>query len=358
MNIANDNINIAELSKIEDVCLSIVDKNGKFICYSKGCENIEHYKQCDVLGKKPNDLYHQAEISEKEKSRSLIMETLKRKKAITRNINVYETNHNKTITSICSTYPVFDENHKLHFVLCVYNEITDYLNMMSVINKQKLEIESRNKFEFCNVKKYIFDSIMGESVAIKNCINQAKTAATTKEAVLLYGETGTGKELFAQSIHNQSARAKINFVAVNCATIPENLLEATLFGTCKGSFTGAVHSKGLLEEAKGSTLFLDEINSMDLKMQSKLLRVLETEKYRKVGASEEQRCDVRIISAINEDPFKAIAANRFRSDLYYRLAVFTINIPPLNARKKDLMLLSDYFIENLSPMLGKKIARL
>lgn len=348
-------IKLSELSQIEDYCLSAVNNGGEFVCYSKGCELVEGYDHREVLGKKPNDLYHKAKTQKEEKSKSLIMETLRTGKALKNVINVYETNHQQKITSICSTYPLFDQEQKLYLVLCVYREISDYLNMVSVINKQKIELKSSKDFEYHNGTKYVFESIIGESPKMKKCIEQAKIASKTLEPVLLYGETGSGKELFAQSIHNSSVYSNKNFVAVNCAAIPENLLESTLFGTRRGSYTGALDTKGLLYEAEGSTLFLDELNSMDIRMQSKLLRVLETGKYRRVGETEERICNVRIISAVNREPQKLIQEGKLRADLYFRLAVFDINLPPLKERARDIKILTAFFLETLGPVLGKKV---
>lgn len=348
-------IKLSELSQIEDYCLSAVNNGGEFVCYSKGCELVEGYDHREVLGKKPNDLYHKAKTQKEEKSKSLIMETLRTGKALKNVINVYETNHQQKITSICSTYPLFDQEQKLYLVLCVYREISDYLNMVSVINKQKIELKSSEDFEYHNGTKYVFESIIGESPKMKKCIEQAKIASKTLEPVLLYGETGSGKELFAQSIHNSSVYSNKNFVAVNCAAIPENLLESTLFGTRRGSYTGALDTKGLLYEAEGSTLFLDELNSMDIRMQSKLLRVLETGKYRRVGETEERICNVRIISAVNREPQKLIQEGKLRADLYFRLAVFDINLPPLKERARDIKILTAFFLETLGPVLGKKV---
>lgn len=355
MNYDETSIPINHLQEIEDICVSIVNNQGKYICYSKGCEIIDGYKADDVFGKTPDEVFV---TDEKEvQSKSLIQETLHTKKPIKNYLNSYKTTGGKKITALCNTYPIF-HNHELKYVICTYREITDYLNMLSIINKQQLELKDAKGHELSNGTQYTFSSIIGDSSAIKHAIYQAQVAADTLEPVLLFGETGTGKELFAQGIHNASVNSKNNFIAVNCASIPENLLESTLFGTVKGSFTGAQNNKGLFEEAKGSTLFLDEINSMDIHVQSKLLRVLETGKFRKVGSTEEINCAVRIISAINEDPFVAIKNNKLRSDLYYRLAVFSISIPPLRSRGSDVQILAKHFLNTMAPMLGKKINHL
>jgi arginine utilization regulatory protein len=347
---------LEDLQVIEDICISIVNSQGKYICYSKGCEIIDGYQATDVIGKTPSAVFSKSDRDGQ--SKSLIEETLLTGKTIKNYLNSYQTTNGKKITALCNTYPIFSGDNELKYVICTYREVTDYLNMISIINKQQLELNEAKGLELANGTQYTFSSIIGENPSLKNAVYQSQVAAKTLEPVLLCGETGTGKELFAQSIHNASVRGSKNFVAVNCASIPENLLESTLFGTVKGSFTGALNTKGLFEEAKGSTLFLDEINSMDIKTQSKLLRVLETGKFRKVGSPEEMSCDVRIISAINEDPFLLIKNNKLRSDLYYRLAVFSINIPPLRNRGSDVQVLATHFLNTMAPMLGKRINQL
>ncbi|MEL7661056.1 sigma-54 interaction domain-containing protein [Acetobacterium wieringae] len=349
-------IPLADLQAIEDICISIVNRDGEYICYSKGCEIIDGYQKTDVLGQTPSAVFSKSDRIGQ--SKSLIEETLNTGKTIKNYLNSYQTTHGKKITALCNTYPIFDAAAQLNYVICTYREVTDYLNMISVINKQQLELKEAKGLDLANGTQYTFSSIIGESPALQNAIYQSEVAAATLEPVLLCGETGTGKELFAQSIHNASTRSGHHFVAINCASIPDNLLESTLFGTVKGSFTGALNTRGLFEEAKGSTLFLDEINSMDIKLQAKLLRVLETGTFRKVGSTEEMCCDVRIISAINEDPFVLIKNNQLRSDLYYRLAVFTINIPPLRNRGGDIQVLATHFLNTMAPMLGKKITQL
>jgi arginine utilization regulatory protein len=181
----------------------------------------------------------------------------------------------------------------------------------------------------------------------------AKRAAFTQSPVLIYGETGTGKELFAQSIHNASCRAKSPFVAINCAAIPENLLEGILFGTVKGAYTEAVDRPGLFEQASDGTLFLDEINSMSLLLQAKLLRVLQEKKIRRVGGMTDIEVNPRIISSVNMKPLEAIEKGLLRSDLFYRLGVVCLGIPPLRERTDDLPYLIDFFIKKVSTKLAK-----
>lgn len=173
--------------------------------------------------------------------------------------------------------------------------------------------------------------------------------------VMIYGETGTGKEVFAQAIHNASARRNKPFIAQNCAALPDTLLESILFGTSKGAFTGATENKGLFELADGGTLFLDEINSMPLHLQSKLLRVLQDGHFRSLGAREIKSVDVKIIAAINTEPLKAIEEGQLRRDIYYRLSMMSITIPPLRERKKDIAHFVKFYVNKHNATFNKKV---
>ncbi|MGL4607139.1 MAG: sigma-54 interaction domain-containing protein [Eubacteriaceae bacterium] len=205
-----------------------------------------------------------------------------------------------------------------------------------------------------NGTQYRFENMIGDSFEIAKSIMQAKVVAETMASVLISGETGTGKEVFAQSIHNRSLVSDKPFIPINCGAIPENLLESTLFGTCKGAYTGALEQKGLFETASGGTVFLDEINSMSLNLQGKLLRVLEMKKFMKVGGIKEIDSKVRIIGALNESPETALKENRLRSDLYYRLAVFSIEIPPLRNRGEDVLKLVNHYLYEGAVFLNKR----
>lgn len=205
--------------------------------------------------------------------------------------------------------------------------------------------------------KLSFDKIIGESPAIKSAIGLAQKVAVTSTTVLLTGETGTGKEVFAQAIHQASTRKNRNFVAINCAAFSRDLLENELFGHKSGAFTGATkEQRGLFEEAHLGTIFLDEIGEMALELQAKILRVLETGEFLKVGDSKPTRVDVRIIAATNRNLEAEIASDRFRSDLFYRLSVFTIELPALRERVEDIKPLAQYYSDvfalksNLKPL--------
>ena len=208
-------------------------------------------------------------------------------------------------------------------------------------------------------KKVSFGAILGKSKRIINCINLARKVAKTNTTVLLLGETGTGKEIFAEAIHEESDRKDKPFIAVNCSSFSNELLKSELFGYVAGAFTGAQKDKkGLFEEADGGTLFLDEIGEMNLELQARLLRVLENGTFNRVGDSKISKVNARIIAATNKDLKHEAESGRFRLDLFYRLAVFTIYIPPLRERKEDIEILARHFIREFSIKLGNRITNM
>jgi two-component system, NtrC family, response regulator len=219
-----------------------------------------------------------------------------------------------------------------------------------VLSKRVLQLEKQLS------DKHSFDNIIGKSKTIKAAIDTAKKVAVTDATVLLTGETGTGKEVFAQAIHNNSNRSKQNFIAVNCSAFSKDLLENELFGHQAGAFTGAIKdTKGIFEEANNGTVFLDELGEMPLDLQAKLLRVLETGEFLKVGDSKTTKTNVRIIAATNRDLQKEIEAGNFREDLFYRIAVFQIALPALRERVVDIEELSAWFLQTFSNKTNKKI---
>ena len=206
---------------------------------------------------------------------------------------------------------------------------------------------------------YSFDSILGESKVLKDAVSLAQKVSGTDVPVLLTGETGTGKEVFAQAIHYSSKRARQNFVAVNCSSSSKELLESEMFGHKAGSFTGALKDKkGLFEEANNGTIFLDEIGEMAFELQAKLLRILETGEYIKIGDTKPTRVNVRIIAATNRNLSQEIVAGRFREDLFYRLSVFQIHLPPLRERAGDIRLLAKAFIKSFAEQLARPVVEI
>lgn len=206
---------------------------------------------------------------------------------------------------------------------------------------------------------YSFDSILGESKVLKDAVSLAQKVSGTGVPVLLTGETGTGKEVFAQAIHYSSKRARQNFVAVNCSSFSKELLESEMFGHKAGSFTGALKDKkGLFEEANNGTIFLDEIGEMAFELQAKLLRILETGEYIKIGDTKPTRVNVRIIAATNRNLSQEIVAGRFHEDLFYRLSVFQIHLPPLRERAGDIRLLAKAFIKSFAEQLARPVVEI
>ncbi|WP_313346856.1 sigma 54-interacting transcriptional regulator [Sedimentibacter sp.] len=202
---------------------------------------------------------------------------------------------------------------------------------------------------------FVTENIITDNNRMKELKKYINVAADCNLPTLISGETGTGKEMFAHAIHNESPRKNKPFIAQNCAAIPENLLESILFGTSKGAFTGAVDNIGLLELAEGGTIFLDEVNSMPSHLQSKLLRVLQDSTFRSIGSKEEKVVDVKVIAAINEDPVMAIEKGTMRKDIYYRLSAISFNIPPLRERKDDIPLLTSYIVSKYNKIFNKNI---
>ena len=292
-----------------------------------------------VVGKKYEEVFPNPESSN-------MLTTLRTGKELLNKKNVYTTPSGKTIVAFGSSYPIKKEGKTiaactmLHWntqLTPLLNDILEYQNQISVENTNK------------NNTYYTFSSIIGESPSMKETIKLAQKAASFNLVpILICGETGTGKEMIAQSIHNASANASQPFIAVNVAAIPENLLEITLFGSVPGAFTEAKNTKGLIEQAGQGTLFLDEINSMPGNLQAKLLRAIQEKTYRKLGDTKEHKVGCRIMSSINQQPQECISNHTLREDLYYRISALTINVPPLRERKEDIIPLAEYFLEKFS----------
>ena len=225
---------------------------------------------------------------------------------------------------------------------------------------EKAQLQKRVKeLEKRVAQKYSFDSIIGKSKIIRQAIDLAEKVADTEATVLLTGETGTGKEVFAQAIHNNSKRKLNAFVAVNCSAFSKELLENELFGHKAGAFTGAIKdAKGLFEEANGGTIFLDEIGEMDPELQAKLLRVIETGEFHKIGDSQTRKVNVRVIAATNRDLQNEIEKGKFREDLFYRLSVFQIKLPALRERIMDVEIFAKHFAAVFATKTNKRIPKL
>jgi two-component system NtrC family response regulator len=254
-------------------------------------------------------------------------------------------------------------------VKAMKNGAFDYLTkgdhqdkLIPLINKACEKSVLQHKIKMLEEKltqKFGFENIIGRNKQFLKAVEMARRVASSDAIVLLLGETGVGKEVFAQAIHYESNRKSRPIVALNCSAFPKDLLESELFGHAEGAFTGAVKSrKGLMEEADGGTLFLDELAEMNLDLQAKLLRVLETGEFYRVGDSRLKKVDVRIIAATNKELNKEIENGHFRQDLFYRLSVFMIDIPPLRERREDIPLIADHFNHQFSLKTNKKVKTL
>lgn len=250
------------------------------------------------------------------------------------------------VRSINTTMPI-KENGKL---VGVANMIR-YLD--GPFKRNEIVIDMKEKKDFGI--RYHIDDIEGCSESISYLKQKIRMVSETDSVVLIYGETGVGKELVAQSIHGLSSRRNNRFVSQNCAAIPENLLESIIFGTVKGAYTGAENRPGLFEISKGGTLFLDEINSMEITLQAKILRAIEDNEVTRIGSNTPIKTDVRIISALNENPMDCIKNKKLRRDLFYRLSTVEIDIDPLRKRKEDISYMTDYYINYFNKRMNRAI---
>lgn len=260
--------------------------------------------------------------------------------------------------SMMTNKPVVGESFSFEGAMAVRIPITKNFgfgfNNEVMARKNKLLMDEVKKFQYC---RYNFSDIIGTSEKLLRVVSQAEHIASSGSTVLLYGETGTGKELFAQSIHNASDRRNKPFVAINCGALPSSLIESSLFGYEEGAFTGAKKggSPGAFEQANEGTIFLDEISEMDLNLQIKILRVLQEREVTRIGGKKPIRINVRVISSTNKDLVALINENKFRNDLYFRLNVLQIKIPPLRERLEDIPLLVRHFIQKHNSLLGKYV---
>jgi arginine utilization regulatory protein len=329
--------------------IHVVNEVGKTIIYNKKMSELESMDKDIVLGKKITDVF--PSLNE---NNSTLMLTLKNKKEIKNNQQEYLNKYGQKIITINSTIPIFLENGSV-WALEIARDITETKKLYNKIVSLQEKLYTDDNLDDDQNRHFTFNDIKGENKKLKQVMNYARQAARTDSSILIVGDTGTGKELFAQGIHSGSRRQNKPFIAQNCAALPENLLEGILFGTRKGGFTGAINRKGLFEQANGGTLLLDEINSMSKSLQAKLLRVLQEGLVRPVGGKEDIKVDVRIIATSNKSPVESIREGNLREDLYYRLAVVLLQLPLLSERQDDILLLANYFINIINKKFNKRI---
>ncbi len=329
-----------------DEGVHLIDKDGKTIIYNDSMEKIEKMSKEYIMSKSFLDIVDEMNIKN-----STLLEVLNKKEAIKNNMQRYVDKNGKEVITINTTIPIMNKNELIGAL-----EISKDVTAVETLSEEIMDLK-KNKNNKVNrqEKRYRFEDIVGNSKAMKKSIDKCKKASKSDASILIYGETGTGKELISQSIHYASGRKEYPFIAQNCAALPESLFEGILFGTAKGGFTGAVDRPGLFEQANKGTLLLDEINSMPMSLQAKLLRVLQEGYVRRVGGTKDIPVDVRVIATTNESTNTILNENKMRKDLYYRLSVINIEIPPLRERKEDISLLCDKFIKKYNEKLNKNI---
>lgn len=328
----------------------VIDAEGDTIIYNEAMARLEKMQRKGVLRRPFTEVFKNMNEDE-----STLLQALHHKKVTLNKQQTYLNRDGKVINTVNSTIPVI-YNDKVIAAIEVSKDITDIRKMSNTILDLHKEQLIPEKTKAHRIKKYSFNNLIGQNKKFLEMIETARKAAKSSASVFLYGETGTGKELIAQSIHFDSERSEKPFLAQNCAALPESLLEGILFGTAKGGFTGAIDREGLFEQADGGTLLLDEISAMPYELQGKLLRVLQEEYIRRVGGTEDIPIDVRIIATINERPEELIQNGKLRKDLYYRLNIIGIDLPPLREKKDDILLLAGKFVEKYNKRYGKKVS--
>lgn len=329
----------------------ITDNEGVIIVYNQSIAETEGFNQEDVLYRKEEDFYGQFKDYDYV---TMISDKVRRtKKPIVDQYYEYNLGYGKKSSAFISAYPYL-ENGEVKGI-CTIGRNINYMRDFLIETLGDYNRAQKSKNGKINGTRYFFEDIAGKSPAIRRMVSRARLFAKSDSPLLIYGETGTGKELVAQSIHNGSLFLNGPFISVNCAAIPETLLESTLFGTTKGSFTGATDKPGLIELADGGTLFLDEVNSMPLTLQPKVLRALQEKKIRRVGGDKEISVNCRLISAVNRDPEYILKEGIIRDDLFFRLATIELKIPPLRERKEDIDYLVYTFINKYNSRFGRFI---
>ncbi|SMC33539.1 sigma-54 interaction domain-containing protein [Sporomusa malonica] len=325
------------------------NKDGTILIYNRAFERIEATKRQNMLGKKDTDVYSLPPLENLQR-----MAVLQSKKPLLEQYMTYHLYTGKKVDIVYNSYPFF-ENGELTAVYSINRDIPSISELLTKVMNSFGQNKSKNR---PNGTSFSLDDIVGISPSIKQAINQARRIAPTASTVMIYGETGTGKELFAQGIHNASPYSSRPFIAVNCAAIPETLMESLLMGTVKGAFSGAIDAPGLCEQAENGTLFLDEINSLSIQLQAKLLRLLQDKRVRRLGDKTERTINCRIISATNQNLYEAASNGSFRDDLLYRLTPVVLHIPPLRQRPEDIPVLSKEFISRFNDQLNLNIKQI
>ena len=350
--------NCTDLSQLLDVFhmlfdanqvgITIVRADGVIIYYNDAQARLDGLAPKDALGKKMCDVYHFTPED------SPTMRALRSGRPVFDSVHYYRTRHGKLVNSANAIYPLWSNGVMLGGICFIqsYTIIDKQAGYLRGTGETVLVPAAPARPQKTEKSHYTFASLIGESPLLREAADLAKKVAPSDSSVMLVGETGVGKEIFAQAIHYDSPRRNRPYMALNCSAVPETLMEGILFGTAKGAFTGAVNRAGLFEAASGGTLYLDEVDSMPVSLQSKLLRVLQERKVRRIGEGHERAIDVRIVSSVGRPPLVLVAEGLMRQDFYYRLSVVKVLIPPLRSRMEDIHLLVHHFLEKHGKLAG------
>ncbi|MBD3109840.1 sigma 54-interacting transcriptional regulator [Bacillus sp. AGMB 02131] len=333
--------------KVIDEGIHVIDLDGRTIFYNDIAAAHDGMKVSEVIGKHVLEVFPSLT-----KDSSTLLQVIESEKPLVDQSQTYVNVHGATIDTVNTTVPIYVKN-KLVGAVEVAKDFTQLRKLIErLLELEYRRIPTKQKRKSTGAH-YTFEHILTDDSDLLEVIAKGKRAALSQSPILVYGESGTGKELFVQGIHNASTRRAKPFIAQNCAALPETLLESLLFGTAKGSYTGAIDRAGLFELADGGTLFLDEIQSMSPGLQAKLLRVLEDGVIRRIGSTKSNVVDVRVIAAMNMHPEQALVEEKLRLDLFYRLNVSSFHLPPLRERKNDIALLAYHFIDQLKKTSGQ-----
>lgn len=341
---------LAAILKSIDEGIHVVNIEGITTFYNEVAAKHDGLEVEEVIGKPLLEIF--PSLDEKT---STLLKVIKTKKPIYNQTQSYVNMHGKRIETINTTLPIIVDGKMIGAV-----EIAKDYSRLKLLSERLLDLQkeikrpSEKKQERKNVK-FTFENLLTKNPEFQKVKDEALKLASSDSPILVYGESGTGKELFVQGIHHASRRAKGPFIAQNCAAIPETLLESVLFGTAKGSYTGAVDRPGLFELADGGTLFLDELHTMPIELQAKLLRVLEEGSLRRIGGANTIHVNTRVIAAMNIHPRLAVEKEKLRPDLFYRLNVLAFELLPLRERKEDIIYLTEHFIDYYNDMLNKAV---
>lgn len=322
--------------------LAIINHEGRYVYYNQESADLDGSAIEQAMGQHMLDVYPQMK-----ENQSTMLTALKKGNEYIGHYQVYYNAKGQAVDYQHTTVPLYDSDQQLVGVIEIGRNLSGVRRLQEQVVELNHLLYARDKEE-----KH---TIITESPAMLALIEKGKRLAVNDVPVMIVGETGTGKELFSRLIHRYSKRAARPFIALNCGALPPALIESTLFGTVKGAFTGAENHQGYLELADGGTLFLDELNAMPLEMQSKLLRFLQDKTFWKLGGNRQQVSDVRIVAAMNESPARLLQQDKLRPDLFYRLSVGTLQLPPLSTRPEDILLLSRYFIDKYRDNVEKDI---